>query len=412
MAYDSQRGVTVLFGGQNAGAGNYSNETWEWDGNSWTNVSPTTRPTLRFQHAMAYDSQRGVTVLFGGYDANFNDLSDTWEWNGTTWTQVATTGPTARRQHTMAYDSQRGVSVVFGGFTGFFNPLGDTWEWDGTSWTQVASTGPSARNGHAMAYDSQRGRTVLFGGEGLGDTWEWNGTSWSQVATTGPSARYAHAIAYDHSRAATVLFGGWDSGGVNGETWDWNGTVWTQRTPTSSPSPRFLHKMAYDSRRGKTVMFGGADTILHADTWEAFPSWPSGVAIYGAGCGNPQLSFVPINTPIAGKTGSALLAFAPVNLGYVALGFSNTVYNGIPLPLDLASLGLPGCLQLQSSDAIGLPVLAAGPGNATVQFNLAIPDSVIWWDVTLYLQAIAPAPGANPAEHIVSNGIEWTIGNF
>ena len=35
---------------------------------------------------MAYDSTRGVIVVFGGSNSNFT-LGDTWEWNGIDWTQ-------------------------------------------------------------------------------------------------------------------------------------------------------------------------------------------------------------------------------------------------------------------------------------------------------------------------------------
>lgn len=75
MAYDRARGVTVLFGGFSGS--NLLNDTWEWDGTTWAQASPTTSPTARVLHAMAYDSTRGVTVLFGGADGGL--LGDTWE---------------------------------------------------------------------------------------------------------------------------------------------------------------------------------------------------------------------------------------------------------------------------------------------------------------------------------------------
>ena len=81
----------------------------------------------------------------------------------------------SRASHAMAYDSARGRTILFGGIGGSF--LGDTVEWDGTTWTQrVPATSPSARTYHAMAYDSARGVTILFGGANgsyLGDTWEF-----------------------------------------------------------------------------------------------------------------------------------------------------------------------------------------------------------------------------------------------
>jgi hypothetical protein len=35
----------------------------------------------RSSHAIAYDSARGVTVLFGGFDGR-NSIADTWEYDG------------------------------------------------------------------------------------------------------------------------------------------------------------------------------------------------------------------------------------------------------------------------------------------------------------------------------------------
>ena len=232
----------------------------------WKQVS-STGPSARYAHAMAYDSARGVTVLFGGRGSYY--LGDTWEWDGSSWTQVSSTGPSASPHHAMAYDSARGVTVLFGGWDGS-SLLGDTWEWDGSSWAQVSSSGPSARYKHAMAYDSARGVAVLFGGSDgtyKDDTWEWDGNSWTQASSTGPSARFAHAMAYDSARGVTVLFGGWD-GSYLGDTWEWDGSDWTS-VSTTGPSARRFTAMAYDSARGVTVLFGGIDGSGYlGDTWE------------------------------------------------------------------------------------------------------------------------------------------------
>ena len=128
---------------------------------------------------MAYDSVRGVTVMFGGADPS-GVRGDTWEWDGTTWTQRnPTTSPPARYGHAMAFNAERGVTELFGGQTGFAfgaGVLGDTWQWDGNDWTQVPITGPTPRTFTKMVYDSNRHRTVLFGGyngsQFVGDTWE------------------------------------------------------------------------------------------------------------------------------------------------------------------------------------------------------------------------------------------------
>src|SRR5262245_7109791 len=87
-------------------------------------------PSPRAEFGLAYDSARGVVVLFGGAQnlAFTNVFGDTWEWDGNagSWTLRANTGPTARCDHAMAYDSNRNVTVIFGGYNGTY--LGDTWE--------------------------------------------------------------------------------------------------------------------------------------------------------------------------------------------------------------------------------------------------------------------------------------------
>jgi len=49
-------------------------------------TSKMNAPSERYGHALSYDSARGVTVLFGGYDDS--DFNDTWEWNGENWEKV------------------------------------------------------------------------------------------------------------------------------------------------------------------------------------------------------------------------------------------------------------------------------------------------------------------------------------
>lgn len=232
MAYDSVRGVTVLFGGYTSTA---LSTTWEWDGTNWTQRLPANSPPARSRHAMAYDSARGVTILFGGYVVGSGGtivaLGDTWEWDGTSWTQRAPASiPNGRYHHAMAYDSMRQVTVLFGGNAGG-GRLNDTWEWDGTNWTRrTPASSPPAQNGHAMAFDRARGVTVFYGSQFRDNTWEWDGTDWvQQITAASPTIRYYHTLAYDAARGVTVLFGGYHSYLVGstqhriwyGETWEY-----------------------------------------------------------------------------------------------------------------------------------------------------------------------------------------------
>ncbi len=277
MAYDSARAVTLLFGGEVVG-GTYVNDTWTWDGTNWAQLSPATSPSGRRAYGcMAFDSRRGVAVLFAGQGSNEQELNDTWEWDGTSWTQRSPpTSPPARGTPATVYDSRRGVTVLFGGLgAGYLN---DTWEYDGTNWTQRSpATSPPARAWHAMAYDGMRAVTVLFGGDESGstanDTWEWDGTNWSKVspAKSLPD-RSGQAMAYDSARGSSMIFGGyWYGSMYPDDVWEWDGSTWAQSQPSPAPTSREEHAMAYDAARGVTVLFGGSDATRHvflADTWE------------------------------------------------------------------------------------------------------------------------------------------------
>lgn len=273
MAYDSSRGRTVLFGGMKSAAV-FFNDTWEWDGENWTQVADT-GPPGRYEAAMAYDAQRNQTVLFGG-----GAFKDTWGWDGRNWTQLADSGLTPRANSPMAYDSKRQRIVLFSGHFNVPVDAGpDTCEWDGVAWTKVAATGPRARNSHAMAYDSTRDRIVLFGGWDettgvlLGDTWEWNGSVWTQVSDFGATPCAVASFAFKGDSVA--LFGGasgipsrFDQ--IYGSTWTWDGRNWTLRQDFA-PSPRYGANMCYDSKRGTLVLYGGASSagaVFFTETWE------------------------------------------------------------------------------------------------------------------------------------------------
>ncbi len=286
MAYDSCRGVTVLFGGSDM-SGTFQ-DTWEWDGDAWS-LRGTTGPGPKRGHSMAFDKNRCVTVLFGGNDAVGNYFNDTWEWDGSTWTQrCASCPPPTRHGAGMVFDSTRGLVLLFGGYSpGLLN---DTWQWDGSSWIQVSTTSPpSPRSWPAMAYDSARDRIVVFGGAlqavscnlNADETWELDKSTspamWTQVTTsTQPSPRHRPRMVYDSAHAVMVLVGGTDNcTNVFGDTWEYDGSTWSLISTPTAPSPRNYHALAFDSVRGQALLFGGTtDPVSPAgsndilgDTW-------------------------------------------------------------------------------------------------------------------------------------------------
>ena len=284
LAFDSRRGVSVMFGGLGGHATANQralDDTWEWDGVQWMQHTPASSPPSRREHPTAYDEARGTTVIFGGLTGHVRspvELADTWTWDGSQWRQHTGVGPAARASAAMVYDAGRRQVLLFGGSSGFGPSsafLGDTWAWNGTAWTQLTPpSSPPARAGAKMAYDRRRGRVVLFGGFGdqavTDDTWEWDGATWTQASpTTHPSARWDHAMTFDSARGRTLLFGGIDGIDSVGDTWEWDGTTWTLVHDNATPPLQDHHALAYDSGRDRVVSFGGLQSILpYRHTWE------------------------------------------------------------------------------------------------------------------------------------------------
>ena len=280
MAYDSLRDRMILFGGDGSGSERLA-DTWEYDGVNWMQVQPAQSPPGRvnIQGGMVFDTNRSKVVLFGGLTVP-GYVNDTWEYNGTTWLQLSpAASPSIRDAHAMVYDPYRHVIVLFGGYNPTNHYLNDTWEFNGTTWTQINTPqSPPGRHHHAMAYDSQRQLVVLFGGHGssdpqMEDTWEYNGTTWQQAApATSPAGRESHSMAYDSQRDVVVLFGGTTNGSDPvKDTWEYDGTTWTPASTIITPTARLGFPMVYDSTRNHTVLFGGAQRIIPLnvtnDTW-------------------------------------------------------------------------------------------------------------------------------------------------
>ena len=264
IAYDAERGRTVLFGGNiYTGA---TQETWVHDGTGWVELEPSSAPSARTQHAMAYDARRDRVVLFGGNTGG----NETWEFDGTEWARISTpVAPWSRYNHAMAYDAARGRIVLFGGSNG----VSDTWEYDGSTWTRVfTATPPSVRQEHAMVYDARRGRIVMFGGQWSGvrndETWVYDGVDWTRLSpAASPAARSQTAMAYDASRGRVLLFGGSSASGDRDDLWSFDGSTWSQVTSLPRPTTRRGHAMVWDSLLGRTLLVGGTNSLLLDDSW-------------------------------------------------------------------------------------------------------------------------------------------------
>ena len=119
MAYDGATDNVILFSGtstQDLTTGGLFSDMWSWDGSNWTQLNPATLPPARNDAAMAWDSSRNVVVLHGGVDGSLGVVyNDTWEWDGTDWKNVTAAGDPGLSGHRMAYDATRQEMFFFGG---------------------------------------------------------------------------------------------------------------------------------------------------------------------------------------------------------------------------------------------------------------------------------------------------------
>ncbi|MSP61081.1 MAG: hypothetical protein EXR72_12195 [Myxococcales bacterium] len=281
MVWDSTRSVVVLYGG--AAEGKVLSDTWEWSGKDWVERKPVDHPGGRFFHALAYDESRKVTVLFGGQAIDngtcqgqnaMNFPADTWEYDAVKnlWSKAALMEPKGRLGARMAYDRERKVSVLFGGFN--CNPNDETWEYNG-QWVKRLPMGPkpSPRHGYAMAYDPVAKHTLLYGGVDAlsmksGETWSWDGMAWKKLMPAmSPSARTAVFLTHDPDRGVMLMFGGLGATEA-ADTLEWNGTTWRTVKTMEAPPARQAGPLVYDTVRREVVLFGGlAQMLPQGDTW-------------------------------------------------------------------------------------------------------------------------------------------------
>jgi hypothetical protein len=200
LVYDQSIKKTVMFGGYDNI--NYRDETWTWDGAVWTKLKPSKKPNNRAQMSMWYDPLAKKTFLYSGVgrpnlDERVKRFADMWSFDGTTWTEVTKTAdPGIRFGAQVTVDPRDGKVLLFGGLRATIDDKdnvnqwygNDTWSWDGSTqkWTQVqTSAAPPARQNGALEWDEARGRFVLYGGFAgnlyFSDTWLFDGTTWTPV---------------------------------------------------------------------------------------------------------------------------------------------------------------------------------------------------------------------------------------
>ncbi|UCE10875.1 MAG: hypothetical protein JSW61_02810 [Candidatus Thorarchaeota archaeon] len=308
FVYDIESDVAILFGGCIArdlletSAEVYEdrtlNDTWVYDFNSdtWTEMSPTISPGPRGTASMAYDTESDRVVLFSGirqinepmYHVNWQETW-TYDYNSNNWTNMEpTTMPPPRGFSSMAYDVESDVIILFGGVLNGGAPTSGTWAYDlnNNNWTNMRpSPHPTSRFISAMTYDVESDRVILFGGAQGGisprkytDTWayDFNTNTWTNMNPIPNPPSEPYDMTYDVNSDLCIFFGGTtdvNDSVPSDETWayDYNYNTWTNLNVSSRPGARGRPYLTYDDESDRILMYGGYGperyNQIYNDTW-------------------------------------------------------------------------------------------------------------------------------------------------
>jgi RHS repeat-associated protein len=364
--------------------------TWLWNGSNWSEAAPSNAPSARLDSSVAWDPQLNDVVLFGGYaTATGALLNDTWAWNGSTWTQLSTVGaPPVRYDASMAWDTAENEMVLFGGVGATIQPyqgsyLDDTWFFSNNTWTTQTIGYNEDQVGATMAYSASTQQIVMFGGVSascnqagqdctyseLSSTFTLApGTGWEdQVAIGGtpPVPRTGASMAYDTELGAVVLFGGTSSSGTTlSDTWAFTGTEWEAAGAIASPPGTTGAALSSYDPSGELVLFGGAGTTA---TW-----------VYDTN--QPTITTTVVNTPTSGSFSAGDVADIDSTLTNVGSAPTSPNEVNITLGGDLRPQGTTASIAVVPTSSVAsttLPLTGALAAPCAAPVSCGVHDQVM-----------------------------------
>ena len=273
-----------------------------------------------------------------------------------------------------------------------------TWTWDGTDWAEVV-TATHPDSPAALAFDTVANELLLM--TRFGELWALT-SDWElrSTVTGGPAGSpWVSGATFDESRGrlqvalAAPVFGGC-------HVVEWDGVAWS--APLIVPSPA-TPSIAYDPQIGASIVLAGPDTWLIGSTH------PSQTVVRPNTCvatgTTPPTLRATAPGPWIGTTFEQLVSGAggatPV-LGVI--GYSDSQWEQLALPLDLTAIGMTGCMLLTSLDLTNALTSASWP--------LPVPNHPGLVGHTVFTQALVPAPGINPLGALATNALELRIGQL
>jgi hypothetical protein len=207
------------------------------------------------------------------------------------------------------------------------------------------------------------------------------------------------------SNSTATVFGGFSAPNCNGLSLSPDGTracVTSTNQPVAPPGSLIV----FDSSTGATL-----HTVALGNLWNIYTTaWQDAsptatFTTFGSGCagtnGVPTLAAAAGSRPALGSTFTVEAGNLPYGIALLMIGLSNVQTGaGIPLPIDLGFLGMPGCPLLVDPE-INAPLI--GIGNSA-SWNWPLPPQASLFGIHVYLQAFSLDPTANAFGFVASNG--------
>ena len=265
MAYQRHNERVLAVGGVCTTETPTVDETWEWDGSTWTKL--TTNGTTRYVGAAsAYDTTRGRFVRFGGTAAfSASPDSSTHVYRDLEWAFARVdSSPSPRSLPAFRRDPVRNSLFLLGGLFEFAQGttifyINDFWSFTNGQWNRFSDIGvPQQCQAPLSAFDTDRSVLVVFCGDGR--ITEFDGSEWKSFSGLEdvPDSRRFAGFVYDQTLKKSVLFGGFDDVfNYRDDTWTWDGVKWTEVDTDDEPENRAQMAMWYDPLAKKTILYSG-----------------------------------------------------------------------------------------------------------------------------------------------------------
>lgn len=240
-----------LYAGGGNGSNAYQDDTFEYNGTSWSEVNDFPKNQSDF----AGGGTQTASFSSGGNIPNDTRQVESFDYDGTNWTAGGNLS-TASGQGAACGTATAGMHC--GGTSGGGTIIDETFEYDGSSWT---TSGDLPENqAYHYAVGSQTASLSCFhlinGTAQSTASYEYNGTAWSaggQMSTR----RTAGGLFGIQTLAVGAGGGGGNDAGASKESVEsYNGTAWAEETPT-------LNQAAYRHANGTNaagLLTGGNDS--------------------------------------------------------------------------------------------------------------------------------------------------------